>query len=85
MGLGVGALRKLRTLHIGAAVLIFIIHDIVHIAQTGPQGHFSVGPQRGRVSSPPGPPPCARHCMLDICTVGYFRLLMALLVRVGLH
>ncbi len=29
------------------------IHCIVHIAQTGPQGHFSVGPQRG--SSPPGP------------------------------
>ncbi len=24
------------------------VHDIVHIAQTGPQGHFSVGPQRGR-------------------------------------
>ncbi len=24
------------------------VHDIVHIAQTGPQGHFSVGPYRGR-------------------------------------
>ncbi len=34
----------------------FIVHDIVHIAQTGPQGHFSVGPQRGRGSSPPGTP-----------------------------
>ncbi len=30
-----------------AAVPIFIVHDIVHIAQTGLQGHFSVGPQRG--------------------------------------
>ncbi len=28
------------------------VHDIVHIAQTGPQGHFSVGPQRGRGLSP---------------------------------
>ncbi len=31
------------------------VHDIVHIAQTGPQGHFSVGPQRGRGLSPPAP------------------------------
>ncbi len=30
--------------------------SIVNIAQTGPQGHFSVGPQRGSGSSPPGPP-----------------------------
>ncbi len=45
---GLGALRKQHTLHI----------SIVNIAQTGPQGHFSVGPQRGRGSSPP---PCARH------------------------
>ncbi len=37
------------------------VHDIVHITQTGPQGHFSVGPQRGRGLSPPGLPPCARH------------------------
>ncbi len=49
-----GAIRKQHTLHI-----------IVHIAQTGPQGHFSVGPQRGRGSSPQDPPPppssCVRH------------------------
>ncbi len=45
---GLGALRKQHTLHI----------NIVNIAQTGPQGHFSVGPQRGRGSSPPGPPLC---------------------------
>ncbi len=38
---GLGALCKLCTLHI----------SIVHIVQTGPQGHFKVGPQRGRGSS----------------------------------
>ncbi len=37
---GLGALRKQHTLYI----------SIVHIAQTGHQGHFSVGPQRGRGS-----------------------------------
>ncbi len=42
---GLCALRKQHTLHI----------SIVNIAQTGPQGHFSLGPQRGRGSSPPGP------------------------------
>ncbi len=30
---------------------------IVHIAQIGRQGQFSVGPQRGRGSSPNAPPP----------------------------
>ncbi len=32
------------------------VHDIVHIAQTGPQGHFSVGPQV--------PPHSPRKCIL---------------------
>ncbi len=49
-----GALCKQHTLHI----------SIVRIAQTGPQGHFSVGPQRGRGSSPP--PPCARHWLISL-------------------
>ncbi len=40
---GLGALCKQHTLHI----------SIAHIAQNGQQGHFSVGPQRGRGSSPP--------------------------------
>ncbi len=45
---GLGAQRKQNTLHIST----------VHIAQTGPQGHFSVGPQRGRgLSNPPTPTP----------------------------
>ncbi len=45
--LGVGALRKPHTLHI----------SIVHVAHTGPQGHFSVGPLRGRGLNPPPPTP----------------------------
>ncbi len=32
---------------------VYTAYSIVHIPQTGPQGHFSVGLQRGRGSSPP--------------------------------
>ncbi len=50
------------------------VHDIVHIAQTGPQGHFSVGPQRGRGLSPSAPPPPPVHATGKVLGIHYMQM-----------